>query len=522
MGSVRWLDVLVIVVYMGALVSIGLRFSRRQTSTERYFVAKRTIPGWATGLSLLAALISSVTFIAYPGSAYAGNWTNLVPGFMVVVVLLLVGLIAIPFFRHAVGVSAYEYFGRRFGYGARVYSSIAFCLGHFSKMGFVFYLLALTVTSMTGWNTDRVIIIVGLITICYTLVGGIEAVVWADVIQGFVLWIGIAICLGYLLFLPVGGPAAVFHFALSSHKISLGSMAPDLTKPTFLVLSLYGFFFYLQKYTADQTIVQRYLVAKSDREALQGITLGAILCLPVWTLFMLIGTLCWVFYTNGGEQLPHYIHKADEVFPYFITTHIPAGLAGLFLAALFGAAMANLSSDLNSLAAIGVQDYYRVLKPASTERQRLFIARFIVAIAGLLCIAVATRLAHTQGTALSLWYTISAIAAGGLAGLFLLAFLSERASEMAAYTGIAASIVFTAWATLTLGGGKLWNLGRFNFPLHGYMIGVIGHLVLLVIGYVASFLFPNRNPEARELTLWGWLQKHRNPITNLELHSASK
>lgn len=503
----RWLDLTVIVVYMATLVCLGIRFSRRQTSTERYFVAQRSIPAWAMGLSLLATLISSVTFIAYPGSAYAGDWANLAPGFMVVLVLAIVGLVVIPFFRHVVGTSVYEYFGKRFGYAARVYSSIAFMAGHFSKMGFVFYLLALTVGSMTGWNTERVIIAVGVITVCYTLIGGIEAVIWADVLQGFVLWCGIAICLGYLLFLPAGGPGAALHLAWSSHKISLGSMAPDLGKPTFLVLSLYGFFFYLQKYTADQTIVQRYLVARSDRAALRGIALGAVLCVPVWALFMLIGTLCWSFYQSTGEKLPAFVTKADQVFPYFIATHVPAGLAGLFLAALFGAAMANLSSDLNSLAAIGVADYYCVLRPASSERRRLLAAKAIVAACGFLCVVVATALAHTNGAALSLWYTISAIVAGGLAGLFLLAFLSERAGKTAAYLGIAASLVFTAWATLTLNGGKLWDLGRFNFPLHDYMIGVIGHVVLLAVGYTASFVFPNRDPASKELTLWGWRRR---------------
>jgi solute:Na+ symporter, SSS family len=187
LGNIRWLDLLVIVAYMAALILVGVRFSRRQTSTERYFVAKRSIPGWAMGLSLLATLISSVTFIAYPGSAYASDWSNLVPGLTVMLIILLTATIIIPFFRHVVRMSAYEYFGRRFGYAARVYASIGYALGHFSKMGFVFYLLALTVTSMTGWSTDRVILLVGAITVAYTLMGGIEAVIWADVIQGFAL-----------------------------------------------------------------------------------------------------------------------------------------------------------------------------------------------------------------------------------------------------------------------------------------------------------------------------------------------
>src|ERR1044071_3372928 len=149
MTSLRWLDGAVIVIYLSAMVLVGLRCARRQTSTEAYFVAKRSIPHWAMGISIYATLITSITFIAYPGSAYANNWSELVPGFMVVGVLILVGTVIIPFFRHAIGMSVYEYFEKRFGYGARAYSAFAFAMGHFSKMGFVFYTLALTVSSMT-------------------------------------------------------------------------------------------------------------------------------------------------------------------------------------------------------------------------------------------------------------------------------------------------------------------------------------------------------------------------------------
>src|SRR5215510_14626937 len=151
-SSLRWLDLTVILVYMAGMAGVGLWFARRQTSTEAYFVAKRSIPHWALGVSIYAALISSITFTAYPGSAYAGDWNELVPGFMVVGVLLLVGLVIMPFFRHAVGMSAYEYFGKRFGYPVRAYSALAFILGHFNKMGFVVFSLALTVSTITQWN----------------------------------------------------------------------------------------------------------------------------------------------------------------------------------------------------------------------------------------------------------------------------------------------------------------------------------------------------------------------------------
>ena len=505
--GIRWIDVLVVVVYMTAMVAIGLRFARRQTTTETYFVAKRSVPGWALAMSMLATIISAVTFIAYPGSGYAGNWSLLVPGVMAVVVLGLVGAVIIPFYRQTVAMSAYEYFEKRFGYPARAYSSAAFVVGSFSKMAFVVYLLALTVASIAGWPLESVVIGVSAITVFYTLLGGLEAVIWADVVQGFLLWIGIVICVGYLLLQSPGGPWAVLALARANHKFDIGSPAFVFSKPTIIVLSLYGFFWYLQKYTADQTMVQRYLASRSDKQALRGLITGAALCIPVWVLFMLIGTLLWAFYRLTGESLPSYLTKPDQVFPYFIRTHIPAGIAGLFVAALFGAATATLSSDLNCISVAVVEDFYRKLRPQATDRRRLVVAKCFVAIFGVLTAITAIQLGHSRETALSLWYTVSAIVAGGLAGLFLLGFLSTRANPRGAYLGIVASLIFTAWATLTLNRGAIVNLGRFNFPLHDFMIGAVGHLVLLAVGYLASFLFPGSAGNIAGLTLWSWLRR---------------
>lgn len=494
MASARWLDLAVILIYVIGLTSIGLRFSRRQTSTDRYFTAKRSVPFWAVGLSFLTAMITSVTFIAFPGAAFANDWSLLVPGFLLVIVLALVGTVIIPFYRRTVGMSAFEYFGKRFGRSARIYASVAFTLAHFSKMGLVFYLLALTINSMTGWNMDQVILFSGLLTMVYTLKGGFEAVVWTDVLQGIIIWTGILVCLGYLLFLPPGGPAAVFHAAIEHHKFSLGSTAFDLSKPTIWVLVIYGFFWYLQRYTTDQTLVQRYLSAKSDRAAVQGVAMGALLAVPVWTLFMLIGTSTWAFYHLSGEVLPAYITKGDQVFPHFLSTHLPPGLAGLVMAALIGSAMCALSSDLNAFSAVGV-DIYRLLRPASNDARRLRVAKYLVTICGLLCIATALVLSHTQTGALSLWFTASAIVSGGLAGLFVLAFFVRRANRQGVYVGIAACIAFTGWATLTLGEHRILDLGRLNFPWHDYMIGAIGNVVLLAAGFLASFFFPREDSQ---------------------------
>ncbi len=513
--TLRWLDLTVIVVYMIAMLLVGRSFARRQTSTEAYFVAKRSIPSWAMGISIYAALITSITFIAYPGSAYAGNWAELVPGFMVVGVLILVGLVIIPFFRHAIGMSVYEYFEKRFGYGVRAYSAFAFTMGHFLKMGTVFYTTAVTVERITGWNIYAVLIGTGAITVFYTVIGGLEAVIWTDVIQGFVKVIGLIVCLGWLFMHMPGGIGAAFDLAASKHKFDLGTFNFDLTsKTSFWVLSLYGFFWYLQKYSADQTLVQRYLVAKTDRDALKGVALGALLCIPAWTLFMLIGTLVWAYYQLSHEALPASITKPDQVFPYFLATKIPEGAAGLFMASLFSAAMAMLSSDLNCLSVVGVEDYYRKLKPQATDAQRLFMGKLIVGVCGAAAILVAVIIAWKSDRVLSFWFTSSSIVAGGLAGLFLLAFLSPRANKQGTIIGIVAMLLFTTYATLSSGKEPVLNLGAWNFPWAPIMIGVLAHVVLLVVGYGASFLFQSDPVANRAMTLWGWLDRRHEVSTN--------
>jgi SSS family solute:Na+ symporter len=472
-----------------------------------YFVAKRSIPGWAAGLSLLATIISTMTFIGYPGAAYAGNWSMIVPGTMFFIVIALVGKIIVPFFRHSVRMSVYEYFGERFGRGIRIYSSFAFVLSHFLKMGFVFYLLSLTVSSITGWRVDYILFCAAVITIFYTFIGGIEAIIWTDVLQSGVLWLGIFVCIGFLLFLMPHGPHAALSDAWQHHKFSLGSTEMRLDKPTILALGIYGFFYFLQRYTADQAVVQRYLVARTDKTAYDGIFLGALLCIPVWIAFMFIGTLLWSFYRVTGEHLPPSISKADQVFPYFLVTHLPAGLAGIFVAALVGSALSMLASDMNCLSVIGVQDYFAWLFPASTDRARLRAGKYIVIATGLTAGGVGLKLAHSQGSALSLFFTISSILAGGLAGLFLLAFLSGRAGRTAAQLGVASSLLVTVWATLTSNRGAIINWGRWNFPWHDYVIGAVSQVVLLGVGFLFTLLFPARQVADERLVLWGWLRR---------------
>jgi len=235
--------------------------------------------------------------------------------------------------------------------------------------------------------------------------------------------------------------------------------------------------------------------------------MGAALCLPVWTAFMFIGSLLWAFYRVSGAHLPATIVKPDQVFPYFMVTQMPAGVAGLFLAALFGAAMSMLASDLNCLGVIIVEDFYGRFAPHRTDQQRLRVGKISVAVCGVLAIAVALRLSTSQGSALALYYLMTAIVAGGLAGLFLLAFLIRRAGRTVALIAIAVNLIFTAWATLTMNGGRTWNLHACNYPWHEFTIGAVGNTLMFFVGWIASMVVPADRVAGP--TLWDWLAMNR-------------
>jgi SSS family solute:Na+ symporter len=477
------------------------------------------MPSWVIGMSVMATSVSSVTFLAYPAEGFSGNWIRLVQGFMLPFVIVSIAWFIVPCYRHVIGLSAYEYFEKRFGFIARLYSSLAFILVHFSKMGTVFFLLALALAKITGlnaysWGTYSVIFALGTLTILYTLIGGIEAVIWSDAIQGIILIGGGLICVVMLLFGNETGPTEILSMAWRQGKMSMGPTNLDFTKLTFIVMALNGIFWSIQKYGTDQAVVQRFLAAKSDKEGIKGVVMGAFLCIPVWIIFMFIGTALWAYYKTTQSNLPPGI-QAEEVFPYFIMTRIPPGLTGLILAALISAAMSSLDSDLNCLAAVGVEDYYRRFKPGCTDKQCLSMGRIIVILSGIFAIGVACLYVHFEGKGvLGIIFTLYSIFSGGIAGLFILAFFCPRANKQGLYIGIIACVLFTAYALLTkntyniLGIKLHLELGRFNFTHHKYMIGVYSHLVLFTVGYLASLFFKSKRP-ASNLTFYGWLEKRR-------------
>ncbi|KDN54204.1 sodium:solute symporter [Flavobacterium seoulense] len=518
-SSLHFIDYLIIIISLLVTLGVGVRYSGKNTNTQQYFAAGGNIPAWAIGMSIFATLISSVTFLAYPGEGYNSNWILLIQGFMVPVVLFFSIRFIVPLYRNVIGLSAYEYFEKRFGYLARVYGSIGFIFAHFSKMGSVLFLLSLALNSMTGIDSMTILWVIGISIILITLLGGMEAVIWLDVIQGFLLILGGLLAIGVIIFKTDGGLGAILNHAINQDKIGFGPYDFDFVNLTFWVMCVNGIFYAIQKYGADQTIVQRYLTAKSDKEAIRGSIIGIAITVPIWALFMFIGTALFSFYAINNLDLPVGIDP-DAVFPFFITTQLPPGLVGLILSALIAAGISSLDADLNSLAAVGVDDYYKRLNPNSSGRQQLNFGKLLVVIAGLGAISIATiyiKLDDEIGI-LSTVFMLYAIFSGGIAGMLLLGLFVNRANKQGLYIGIIACVIFTSYALLTStftdhGTHRelLLDLGFYNFTQHKYMLGVYSHIILFFVGWGASYFFPKAEVP-NNLTYYGYLDKKRKGL----------
>jgi SSS family solute:Na+ symporter len=519
--TIHYIDYLIILASLLVPLIISLRFAKKQTSLKNYFIASGSLPAWAIGMSILATLISSITFLAYPGEGFKSNWILLVQGLMVPITLVFFIGFVVPLYRNIIKLSAYEYFEHRFGFFARLYSSIGFFLAHFSKMGTVFFLLAVAFAKMTGFDTVQTIWIIGFIVVFITLIGGIESIIWLDVFQGFLLIAGGIIALAIIIFSTPGGFSAIWKVAETNGRTGFGPFDFSFAKLTFWVMLFNGIFYAIQKYGTDQTIVQRYLTAKTNKDAIKASLIGVGLTVPVWALFMFIGTALFSYYQIHTGILPEGI-KADGVFPHFIITQLPVGIIGLILSALLAAAISTLDADLNCLSAICVQDYYKRIKPNSTEKQHMFMSRLVIILSGITAILIALYYNKIGGEgALGIVFTLYSIFSGGIAGMFLLGIFSTRANKQGLYIGIAAGILFTAWAVLTstefeIGGkNKLFvDFGNYNYTHHKYMLGVYSHVVVFVIGYFASYFF-KCNKDIEHLTWRGWKKQKKQELINI-------
>ena len=499
-----------IVVYGLAMLALGWWSMRRITGTEGYFVGGRSIPGWAVGISMLGTAISSVTFLAYPGSAFAGDWSRLTPGFMLPLATLIAVWFFVVFYRRTMFVSAYEYFEHRFGAWGRTYASAMWSLMSMFRMGTILYLISVAIHGFTGWNILAIMIVTGILVTAYTMMGGLEAVIWTDVVQTIVLTAGGIVTVAMVFFGVPGGASEVLGKAMDASKFNLAiSFDMDFARDTFWVLALMGLISNIQEFATDQTKIQRYAAAKSDGGALVATWTVGIGCIPLWMLFMLVGTCMWAFYDVFPNALAEGL-QPDMVFPYFIMHQMPPLLGGIVIAAVLAAAMSSIDSSMNGTATVLVTDFYRrhFVKDRD-DKHYLNVARGATTLLGVIMVIIAYALfAAGEGTILDTYITINSIVAGGLGGFFLVGFLFRRANSRGAMIGVIAGVLVIAWC---MASGAGWITGPLAYGGHKFLIVVVGNVVVFCVGYLASLFFKAPPPEKIAGMTW-WTREQTSPV----------
>jgi len=479
------IDLIIFLVFTIGVVVFGCSFYKKDHTSSDLTQAGRSLPGWVVGMSIFATYVSSISYIGYPGKAFASNWNAFVFSLSIPIASYFAARYFVPFYRNGDSVSAYTFLEDKFGRWARFYASACYLLTQIARMGSILYLLAVPMHILMGWNIHMVIIATSIAIIIYSMLGGLKAVIWADAIQGIILIGGALLCLGILFFSMPEGPSQVFDLAMHSpegNKFSLGEFTGDLTTSTFWVCLIYGIFINLQNYGIDQNYVQRYHAAKTDRDARFSALFGGYLYIPVSALFFLIGSALYSYYTSHPGLLPEDIaSKPDYVFPFFIVNGLPVGLRGLLIASIFAAGMSTVSTSVSSAATIILTDYYKPLTQHSTERRQVFVLRLSSAIVGVIGIFVAIAMLSVESI-IDAWWKLSSIFSGGMLGLFLLGIMPRRINKKAALAGCVAGIAVIAWISLA---------GLYDLPgihLHEYLAIVLGTTTIFVTGFLLSLL----------------------------------
>lgn len=484
------IDIIVFVAYLAGVVLFGSSFYRKNKTSRSFTLGNNNIPTWVISMSIFATFVSSISYLALPGQAYQSDWNAFVFSLSIPVAILMAVKFFVPLYRSVGSPSAYTYLEQRFGPWAKYYASVMYLLTQLMRAGTIMYLLALVLNVILGWNITAIIIVTGVSVMVYSLLGGIQAVVWTDAIQGIILVVGALVSAIIIVFDMPDGPGQLFRIAAEHDKFRLGSFGLNLDAPTFWVVLVYGFFINLQNYGIDQNYIQRYMTASSDREAKRSALFGGLLYIPVSLLFLFIGTALFSYYSANPGILPEGI-SGDRVFPYFITSALPAGITGLLIASIFAAGMSTVSTSVNSSATIILKDFFKEKsgEEASDKKSMtiLYTASFIF---GTLSILTAIAMINVQ-SALEAWWKLASIFSGGMLGLFLLGFFSKKAKNASAIIGVVTGAFVIAWMSLSpiFFDGEM---DRFASPFHNYLSIVFGTVAIFLVGFVFSNFIFNR------------------------------
>lgn len=479
------IDWAIIALYLVGTAGIGVYFylKEKKQSNADFFLGGRNIPWWAAGVSLYATGTSAISYIAIPAKAYATDWLYFAGNLVGLAGTIFTAIWIVPLIRRLNLMSVYQYLELRFHPNIRVLSSaIAILLQLGGRMSIVLFLPSLAMAAVTGIDVVHSILIMGVVTILYTVMGGMKAVIWTDFIQVFVMLGGAFFAIGYVILNIDGGFGAFVQTAVADGKLRTFDLSFDLTKATiwgFLLVAVLGVLTYPQ----DQVMMQRVLSTKSDKEAGWSVWTLAVIVVPGSLTFFAIGTALYVYYKNHPERLNPLL-STDSTFPQFIAAELPPGVTGLVIAGIFAASMSTLSSCINSVATLVSVDFYERYAKNPSQKTSLRLAEWMTLIAGAIGVGTAIVLAKIDiKSALDKSFELTYLLGGGFAGCYGLGMFTRRANWQGAAIGVAASLLLTFGA---------WSVKL----VHPYFYGVIAVAGCMIVGYCASLLFP---PPAQSL-----------------------
>lgn len=487
----KTIDGIIILLYLVTLLFLGGTFFTKNKSVARFTLGSGNTPSWVVTLSIFATFVSSISYLALPGSAYSGNWNPFVFSISLPLAAVIAVQYFIPVYRKINSPSAYTYMAYRFGPWARTYTAACYLLTQLMRIGTILFLLALALNAILGWELFWVIILTGIFVALYAVLGGIEAVLWADAIQGIILIIGAIACVFFTANSISGGMSEIISIGIEQEKFSLGSFTTDLTRPTFWVVLIYGIFINLQNFGIDQNYIQRYMVLPSDTEAKKAAFFGGLLYLPVSAIFLFIGTALYVYYQSTTHLLPDGL-PADQVFPYFIANTLPVGLSGLLVAAIFAAGMSTISTSFNSMATVFYIDFYQKKVKNIQESEAIKVLYGISIVIGGLGILIALFMINVKGV-LDTWWKFASIFSGGMLGLFILGISTIKEGKSIPIIATTLGLLTLLWATLS-NSFPLYSLG---ITLHPYLAIVLSTSTIVLSG-LALFQFQQKKSQLRD------------------------
>ncbi len=472
-------DILVIVIYFLLISGLGYYYSKRQKNTEDFFKGGQRIPFWAAGISIFGTALSPITFMAIPAKTYSTDWSYFLLNMSIFLSLPLVILLFIPYYREKKLNTPYEYLEIRFSSIIRLLGSCCFILYQIGRIGVVLFLPSIALNLVTGVDIFLCIALMGGVSLIYSLMGGIEAVIWTDVVQVFVLMGGVSLSLILIIIDTENGFSGIIEQAKINGKFNAFDLTLSLKEPTVWVMLFGGFFINLSTYGTDHTMVQRYLVTPSQKEAKKSLWMGALLTIPATFIFFFMGTALFVFYQVNPSALNNNFINNDAIFPWYIVSQLPSGVSGILIAAIFAAAMSSLSSSMNSGAAsfsADVYDRYGFV----WNKDPLKIARWTTLCIGMMGILFALFMATSDIK--SLWDQFNKILGlifGSLGGVFMLGLLTKKANTNGILIGIVVS--FTIQLIIS-----------FQQSVHLLMYAATGMISCFVSGYLGSLLFKSK------------------------------